>query len=85
MIYDGAGGECTPMFESYHPLYLTKQGPPQKYYIGDVRDYHDFYSWDGKFYDKLKERVEKAIIIIICCQSSMLKKLLLNKKIIAWC
>ena len=61
MIYDGAGGECTPMFESYHPLYVTKQGPPQKYYIGDVRDYHDFYSWDGKFYNTLKERVEKAI------------------------
>lgn len=26
-----------------------------------VRDYFDFYSWDGKFYDTLKERVEKVV------------------------
>eukprot|EP00331_Platyophrya_macrostoma_P025180 CAMPEP_0176452368 /NCGR_PEP_ID=MMETSP0127-20121128/28493_1 /TAXON_ID=938130 /ORGANISM="Platyophrya macrostoma, Strain WH" /LENGTH=634 /DNA_ID=CAMNT_0017840807 /DNA_START=67 /DNA_END=1971 /DNA_ORIENTATION=+ len=61
MIYDGAGGDCTAMFESYHPLALTKSGPPEKYLIGEVRDYTDFYSWDGEFYDKLKAKVEKAL------------------------
>jgi len=61
IIYDGAGGDCTPMWESYHPLKLAKARPPEKYCIGYVRDYNDFYSWDGKFFDTLKERVEKAI------------------------
>jgi len=28
MIYDGCGGDCTPFWESYHPLELTKRGPP---------------------------------------------------------
>lgn len=58
---DGAGGDCTPMWESYHPLAMAKQGPFQKYWIGMVQDYHDFYSWDGKFYDVVKERVEKIV------------------------
>ena len=46
------------MWESYHPLKLAKSMPPDKYCIGYVRDYVDFYSWDGDFYDTLKERVE---------------------------
>ena len=58
---DGAGGDCTPMWESYHPLALAKQGPQQKYWIGMVRDYFDFYSWEGKFYTEVKTRVEKAV------------------------
>lgn len=61
IIYDGAGGDCTPMWESYHPLKLAKSRPPEKYCIGYVRDYEDFYSWEGEFYDILKERVEAAI------------------------
>lgn len=61
IIYDGAGGDCTPMWESYHPLKLAKARPPEKYCIGYVRDYEDFYSWEGEFYDTLKERVEAAI------------------------
>lgn len=61
IIYDGAGGDCTPMWESYHPLETAKAGVPEKYCIGYVRDYEDFYSWDGKFYDTVKERVEAAI------------------------
>ena len=61
IIMDGAGGDCTPMWESYHPLAIIKRGPIKKYFIGMVRDYHDFYSWDGKFYETVKERVEKAI------------------------
>jgi fatty acid desaturase len=61
MIYDGAGGDCTAMWESYHPLALVKSGPPQKYLIGTVRAYKDFYSWTGDFFYKLKERVEEKI------------------------
>mmetsp|Transcript_43563 Transcript_43563/g.60486 ORF Transcript_43563/g.60486 Transcript_43563/m.60486 type:complete len:236 (-) Transcript_43563:1045-1752(-) len=58
MIYDGAGGDCTPMWESYHTLGMLKQGPPKKYMIGSVRNYEDFYNWDGKFFYTLKEKVE---------------------------
>jgi len=61
IIYDGAGGDCTPMWESYHPLETAKARPPERYCIGYVRDYIDFYSWDGEFYNVLKERVEAAI------------------------
>jgi hypothetical protein len=49
------------MWESYHPLSLTKRGPPAEYLIGEVRDYHDFYSWEGDFYSTLKKRVEDHI------------------------
>ena len=31
IIYDGAGGDCTPMWESYHPLATVKAGPQEKY------------------------------------------------------
>lgn len=61
MIYDGCGGDCTSMWESYHSLTMIKKGPPQEYMIGKVRDYEDYYSWDGTFYTALKEKVEKAI------------------------
>ena len=27
IIMDGAGGDCTPMWESYHPLSIAKGGP----------------------------------------------------------
>mmetsp|Transcript_32995 Transcript_32995/g.32696 ORF Transcript_32995/g.32696 Transcript_32995/m.32696 type:complete len:390 (+) Transcript_32995:217-1386(+) len=61
MIYDGAGGDCTGVWESYHPLSTLAQGIPQKYCIGEVRDYQDFYKWDGDFYKNLKQKVEAAI------------------------
>lgn len=61
MIYDGAGGDCTAMWESYHPLGLLKAQPPQTMYIGDVRNYRPFYSWKGNFYYELKEKVEALI------------------------
>ena len=61
IILDGAGGDCTPTWESYHPLKLTKRGPHQKYWIGMVRDYEDFYNWDGEFYDEVKKRVEAIV------------------------
>lgn len=50
MIYDGAGGDCTAMWHSYHSSALTKNPPPQKYLIGQVRDYKPYYSYDGSFY-----------------------------------
>ena len=58
LILDGAGGDCTPYWESYHPLSLTERGPPRKYQIGYVQDYSPFYSWDGDFYRTVKQRVE---------------------------
>lgn len=61
MIYDGAGGDCTAMFESYHPFAMIQAGPPEKYLIGEVRDYTDFYQWGGDFYKTVKERVEKIL------------------------
>lgn len=61
MIYDGAGGDCTAMWESYHPVDLAKSRPPEKYLIGEVRDYKDFYSYDGDFYTKIKQKVEAKI------------------------
>ena len=36
MILDGAGGECTPMWYSYHQSNTIKNGPPSKYCIGEV-------------------------------------------------
>lgn len=61
VIYDGAGGDCTPMWESYHPLALIKEGPMKKFMVGYVRDYSDFYDWNQKFYYTLKERVEARV------------------------
>lgn len=52
MILDGAGGECTPMWYSYHQSTTITNGPPAKYYIGDVQDYHDFYSYKSNNTDK---------------------------------
>ena len=61
LIYDGAGGDCSSVWESYHPLALTEAGPFQKYRIGKVANYVDFYSYTGTFYSSLKEKVEKLI------------------------
>ena len=61
LIYDGAGGDCTAVWESYHPLSLLAKGVPEKYLIGKIRDYRDFYSWEGEFYKTVKQRVENAI------------------------
>jgi predicted membrane protein len=60
-IVDGAGGDCTAMFEAIHPLSVTESNFHSKWCIGEVRDYDSFYSWDGAFYKSLKQRVEKAI------------------------
>ena len=61
LIYDGAGGDCTAVWESYHPLSMVEKGVPSKFLIGEIRDYKDFYSWDGEFYKTVKKRVEDAM------------------------
>lgn len=61
IIYDGAGGDCTGVWQSYHPLSVIEKGVPSKYLIGEIRDYKDFYSWDGDFYKTIKKKVEDAI------------------------
>jgi len=45
MILDGAGGECTPMWYSYHSSSTLSHPPPSKYCIGKVYDYQDFYTY----------------------------------------
>ncbi|CAD8184578.1 unnamed protein product [Paramecium pentaurelia] len=61
MILDGAGGDCTALWYSYHPSKLIKQDPPQQYMIGKVRDYQQYYSYDDDFYQNIKEEVEQMI------------------------
>ena len=61
MILDGAGGECTFMWHSYHQLGVTDLGVPVKFLIGKVRDYEDFYSYSGDFYRDIKISAEKII------------------------
>ena len=39
MIHVNAGGECTALFESYHPLKARKV--LEKFYVGDVVDDED--------------------------------------------
>lgn len=61
MIYDGAGGDVTALWHSYHPTAMTTKPPPQKYLIGQVRNYQSFYSYDGKFYEDVKKEVESTM------------------------
>ena len=61
LIYDGAGGDCTGVWESYHPLSAIEKGVPSKYLIGEIREFKDFYSWDGDFYKTIKARVEASM------------------------
>ena len=61
LIYDGAGGDCTAMWESYHPSHVLAQGIPDKYRVGTVLDFEDFYQWGGKFYDTIKKKVETTM------------------------
>jgi len=60
-IMEGAGGDCTEIWESNHPTRIVKRGPPKKYKIGYVRDYRPFNNWDGSFYNDLKKKVEDEI------------------------
>ena len=61
LICVGAGGDCTSAWESYHPSSLIEKGIAAKFLIGEVRDYEEFYSWDGDFYKTLRKRVEAVM------------------------
>ena len=47
IIYDGAGGDCTAMWFSYHPVGVIKSKILEAYKIGKVRDYNLFYTYDN--------------------------------------
>ena len=49
------------MWESYHPSHVLAQGIPDKYRVGTVLDFEDFYQWGGKFYDTIKKKVETTM------------------------
>ena len=56
----GAGNKVgTELFISHHPLYVSKL--LEKYYIGDVEDYHKNFIFKSKFYDTLKNRVDEYL------------------------
>jgi len=63
IIYDGAGGDCTIMFWSYHPLSLIDNCASyvNKFVIGEVENYKCVYDVGTKFHRTLKQRVEEKI------------------------
>jgi fatty acid desaturase len=61
VIYDGAGGDCSAVWESYHPLSTINKGIPTRYLIGEIRDFQDYYAWDGDFYRNIKQKVESIM------------------------
>jgi len=60
-VLDGAGGDCTEIFEYTHPLSITKRGPPENLKIGYVRDYKPSNNFEGECFNELKAEVEAAI------------------------
>jgi len=69
IIYDGAGGDCTIMFWSYHPLSLIDNFSSyvQRFVVGEVEDYKCIYDVGTKFHRTLKERVEAKITPSLRC------------------
>jgi fatty acid desaturase len=63
IIYDGAGGDCTIMFWSYHPLSLIDNCASyiNKMVVGEVVDYKCIYDVGTPFHRTLKQRVEQKI------------------------
>ncbi|EAR97022.2 cytochrome b5-like heme/steroid-binding domain protein (macronuclear) [Tetrahymena thermophila SB210] len=61
MILDGAGGECTFMWQSYHPSWMIEKKVQEKYLIGEVKDYESFYSYSDNFYMNLKKKIEEKV------------------------
>lgn len=54
-----AGREATALVHSYHPpsvLTIIK-----KYYIGDLRNYENYYTFESKFYSTMKARVSSYL------------------------
>ncbi|KAL4467020.1 hypothetical protein ABPG74_010617 [Tetrahymena malaccensis] len=61
MILDGAGGECTFMWQSYHPSWMIEKNVQEKYLIGEVKDYESFYQYSDNFYINLKKKIEEKV------------------------
>jgi len=63
ILYDGAGGDVTIMFWSYHPLSLIDNSSSyvNKMVIGEVEDYKCIYEVGTAFHRTLKRRVEDKI------------------------
>jgi len=63
IILDGAGGDCTIMFWSYHPLSLIDNCSSyiQKFVVGEVENYKCVYDVGTKFHRTLKQRVEDKL------------------------
>lgn len=55
----GAGREATALVYSYHPPSVFEV--LKKYYVGDVKDYENYYTFESKFYSTLKARVEAYV------------------------
>jgi len=69
IIYDGAGGDCTIMFWSYHPLSLIDNCSSyvNKFVVGEVENYKCVYDVGTKFQRTLKQRVEDKIPRSLWC------------------
>jgi len=63
IIYDGAGGDCTIQFWSYHPLSWIERSDSilNKFTVGEIADYKLIYDVDTPFFRTLKSRVEDRI------------------------
>lgn len=63
IIVDGAGGDCTIQFWSYHPLSFIDHADSllNKMIVGEIEDYKLVYNVDTPFFRTLKSRVEKEI------------------------
>lgn len=59
LIALGAGREATALVYSYHPSSVFEI--LKKYYIGEVEEYENYYTYDSKFYRTLKARVQAYI------------------------
>jgi len=57
LIVSGAGRDSTAFMHSYHPCYVMEM--LTQYHIGEVDKYDNYYTWDSKFYNTIKLRVEK--------------------------
>jgi len=53
-VLNGAGGDCTELWEFSHPLRMTKVGPPKSLMIGTIRDYKPMNNFEGNQYNDLK-------------------------------
>lgn len=63
ILYDGAGGDCTIMFWSYHPLSFIDNCNSyfNKMVIGEVENYKCVYEVGSAFHRTLKQRVEAKV------------------------